>query len=104
MKAASRRFADPGKGHIGIRQDGDALAQGRHAPFHRMLCENQILHIVKVRCGVNHPLDHSGVLRRQRNSSLFQFPADNRHAGALNIRREDVFFHQYSTPFLAPIP
>ena len=67
------RLIDPGSGHLGIGDDVAARPQGGDGLLHRVVGKGQIVHIVKIRRGVDDPFDDQlifGSSRRSPSSSV----------------------------------
>ena len=95
------RLGDACQGHVGIGDDGCPGVHSSNTGSYRAGGKVQGLRIVKIRRGVDDPLDHRGVLRRDVQPALGQFTRDNFHAGAFNIGRQVVLRHHWSFPLSA---
>ena len=88
------RLIDPGLDHLGIGDDVAARPQGGDAPFHRVAGKGQIVHIVKIRRGVDDPFDDQLILRIQ--PPVTQQLGDDGEAALLDIHRLHLFRHSVS--------
>ena len=90
------RFVDARAGHLGIGDDIAAAAQGFDALGNRVLGKDQILHIVKIRRGVDDPLDDQLVFRVQ--FGVPQQLRDDGEAALFDVHGFDVFNHGDVSP------
>ena len=88
------RLIDPGLGHLGIGDDVTARPQGGNGLLYRVVGKGQIVHIVKIRRGVDDPFDDQLIFRVQR--SLAQQLGDDGKAALLDIHRLHLFRHSVS--------
>ena len=87
-------LVDPGLGHLGVGDDVTARPQGGDALFHRVVGKGQIVHIVKIRRGVDDPLDDQLIFRVQ--PPVTQQLCDDGKAALLDIHRLHLFRHSVS--------
>ena len=88
------RLVDPGLGHLGIGDNVTARPQGGDALLHRVVGKGQIVHIVKVRRGVDDSLDDQLVFWVQ--PPVAQQLCDDGEAALLNIHRLHLLHHSVS--------
>ena len=84
---------DARPGHLGIGDDVAAAPQGLNALGHGPLGEYKILRIVKVRGGVDHPLDDQFIFRGDLR--IAQQLRNDFKAAFFNIHGFDDFQHVY---------
>ena len=88
------RLIDPGLGHLRVGDDVTARPQGGDALFHCVVGKGQIVHIVKVRRGVDDPFDDQLVFRVQ--PPITQQLCDDGEAALLNVHRLHLLHHSVS--------
>ena len=88
------RLIDPGLGHLGIGDDVTARPQGGNGLLHRVVGKGQIVHIVKIRRGVDDPFDDQLILRIQ--PPVTQQLGDDGEAALLDIHRLHLLHHSIS--------
>ena len=90
------RLVDAAAGHLRVRDDVAAGFQGFDALAHRMLRKDEIVRVIEIRGGVDHPLDDQFVLAVQLPIS--QQLRDDLKAALLDVHRFDDLRHGRASP------
>ena len=96
-EASEDRFVDAGLRHLRVGDDVTAAFERRNAFLDGVFGKDEVFGVVKIRRGVDGPLDDELIFRIER--SVTQKLRDDLEAACFNVHRFDLFQHGGITPF-----